>query len=54
MESKNEENDENSEKEQSSDDNKINNNLIHLDNSIEILESSNHKNISHFTSYKKK
>lgn len=54
MELKNEDNDENSEKEQSSDDNKINNNTIHHDNSIEILEPSNHKNISHFNSYKKK
>ena len=53
MESKDEDNDENSENEQSSDDNKTNNN-IHHDNSIEILEPSIHKNISHFNTYKKR
>ena len=54
MESKNEDNDENSEREQSIDENK-NNNTYH-DNSIEIIVPSNHKNISHshFNSYKKK
>ena len=44
MESKNEDNDENSEKNQSNGENKINN--VHNDNSIEILEPSNHKSIS--------
>ena len=52
MESKNEDNDENSEKEQnsSSEDNKIN---TQNDNSIETIIASNYKNNSHF-SYKKK
>ncbi len=52
MESKNEDNDENSEKNQSNGENKINN--VHNDNSIEILEPSNHKSISHFNTYKKR